>query len=252
MLFVDPEQIDLNFYKQYEENKSSTLEYYVLSEPNDRRSFLERLKEIDRICPRKGEILEIGCSIGTFLKLAKADGWTVAGVEPNKPICSYLKKDGANLPVFNAFFDEKFVESHNQKYDVVYSSDVIEHVPNPVSFLAGCKKLLKKGGLVVIVTPDFDSMLTRLFQVKPKQHFVYLNRENIRKLFDIAGLGIIDVKNIHRYRSVRAMVNSTTFTDADNCGFLMPLVRIINMLKLNFAVEYVLDLFTEDLMIVAK
>jgi 2-polyprenyl-3-methyl-5-hydroxy-6-metoxy-1,4-benzoquinol methylase len=252
MIFVDPNQIDAEYPRQYEENISSTIGYYKLAEGYDKKSFTERLKELDSLYGRRGMLLEIGCSIGTFLKLARSDGWSVTGVEPNKAICSYLKGEEGNLTVFNAFFDKNFVKTHDSRYDVVYSSDVIEHTSDPVSFLECCKTLLKEGGIIVVITPDFDSILTRLFQIKPKQHMVYLNRENIKKLFKTAGLDVIKVKTIHRYRSIRAMPCSTTFTDASNCSFMMPLVKIINMLKINFVAEIFLDLFNEDLMIVAK
>lgn len=252
VIFVDPDQIDGKYYMQYVKDISSTLLYYKNIEEYDRRSFVKRLRFLDRYFPRKGSLLEIGSSIGTFLQTAKDYGWKVTGIEPNKKICEQFTKKNKNIKVFNTFFDNSFIKFYPKKYDLVYSSDVIEHTPDPVSFLENSRKLLKKDGLIVVVTPDFDSFLTKLFQIKPTEHLIYLNEDNIRQLYKEAGLKILEVVKIHRYRNIKGMLHSTTFTDKNNFGAMMIVVKLINALGLNFLIEFFLDLFKEDLLIVAK
>lgn len=252
MIFVNPDQIDSNYYQQYEEDISSPMLYYKSIEEYDRRSFKKRLQFMDKYFPEKGSLLEIGSNTGTFLRVAKEHGWSVYGVEPNKAICEEFKKKVKDIPIYNCFFDEKFVKNTTRKYDLIYSSDVIEHVPDPVSFLVNARKLLKKDGHIVIVTPDFDSLLTRLFQIKPTEHLVYLNKKNIKLLYKKAGLSIVNVQNIHRYRNVKAMLYSTTFTDKNNLDVLMVMVKFINFFRLNHLAEYFVNFFKEDLLIISK
>src|SRR6202043_1801368 len=50
-----------------------------------------------------------------------------------------------------------------RKFDVVAASHVIEHVSDPVRFLADCAQLLKPGGRVIVRTPNADSIGHSLF-----------------------------------------------------------------------------------------
>jgi 2-polyprenyl-3-methyl-5-hydroxy-6-metoxy-1,4-benzoquinol methylase len=252
MIFVDPDQIGNDYNQQYEKDISSPMLYYKNIKGYDKRTFLKRLQFLDKYFPKKGSLLEIGSNTGTFLEIAKEYGWDVSGVEPNKSICKDFIKKKKNISMYNDFFNKEFVKNHNRKYDLLYSSDVIEHIPDPISFLKNYKKLLKKDGIIVTITPDFDSFLTKLFQIKPTEHLIYLNKKNIELLFSKADLKIVEVRNIHRFRNIKAMLYSTTFTDGNNAGKMMNLVKLINILRLNYLVEFFIDLFKEDILIISK
>ena len=47
----------------------------------------------------------------------------------------------------------------NEEFDIVISSDVIEHVLNVGSFIYGINKMLKKGGLFVVRVPYRENLL---------------------------------------------------------------------------------------------
>lgn len=252
MIFVDPKQIDKNYREQYIKNESSPMEYYQNTRIYDQKSFRERITYLDKFFPNKGLLLEIGSSIGTMLEIAKKCGWRTAGIEPNKFASRIFNKRNEDITIFNCFFDEKFVSIHKRKYELIYSSDVIEHTKDPLLFLRLSGKLLKKGGLIVTITPDFDNPLSKLFQIKPTEHLLYFSRRNIDTLYKKAGLKIIEIRNIHRERSIRAMFYSTTFTDSNNKKKLMPIIKLITNFKIHFLVEAVLRLFNEDLMIISR
>ena len=55
-------------------------------------------------------------------------------------------------------------ESIEQRFDLVYSVAVWEHVLSPVDFLAQCLRLVSPGGLLVMVTPDFGAPAARLLK----------------------------------------------------------------------------------------
>lgn len=252
MIFVDPDSIEKNYKEQYEKNISSPMDYYKAIESYDIRSFKERLIYLEKYFQKPKTLLEIGSNTGTFLKTAVNKGWKVTGIEPNKKICNEFINNNKNIKIYNTFFDKKFVSKHKKKYDLIYSSDVIEHVPDPVEFMSLAKRLLKKDGFIVTITPDFDNILSKLFQIKPTEHLIYLNRKNILELYKKSKLNILEVKNIHRYRNLNAMLYSTTFTDKNNTGGLIKIVKYINIFRLNYFIEFFLDFFKEDLLIVSK
>jgi 2-polyprenyl-3-methyl-5-hydroxy-6-metoxy-1,4-benzoquinol methylase len=49
---------------------------------------------------------------------------------------------------------ENFANTHQSEYDVVCSFQVLEHVPDPSSFIEACVKCAKPGGLVIFGVPN--------------------------------------------------------------------------------------------------
>ena len=47
-------------------------------------------------------------------------------------------------------------------FDVVTMLDLVEHLPNPREALEKARRLLKPGGILVVVTPNVDSFAARL------------------------------------------------------------------------------------------
>jgi len=71
------------------------------------------------------------------------------------------------------------------KVDVIVMLDVIEHLLNPRQTLALCGRHLSPGGIVVITTGDFGSLLARFAGkhwrlMTPPQHLWFFTREGMR------------------------------------------------------------------------
>ena len=86
-----------------------------------------------------------------FLKLQKkrlASFWYYTDIE----IC---RKKGISMHkgVLNT---ENYEE---ESFDIITSFEVIEHINNPIPELKNFYKLLRKGGLVYLTTPNFNSLL---------------------------------------------------------------------------------------------
>lgn len=65
----------------------------------------------------------------------------------------HFKQVDANLPLpYNKSF-----------FDVIISSETIEHLENPRSFMREVKRILKPGGLFILTTPSVENILSRLF-----------------------------------------------------------------------------------------
>jgi SAM-dependent methyltransferase len=103
----------------------------------------------------KGRILDIGCGRGLFLDIMRKDGWDVTGVEFNEEIASNAS---------NAYGIDVKTGSPpdwglaDESLDVITINHVIEHIRNPVEIFNACKRLLKKGGLLVIAAPNISSL----------------------------------------------------------------------------------------------
>lgn len=192
---------------QYLDDASSRSRYYEGGAAGDRRTFEARLRAIAAYGGR-GRVLDVGCSVGTFLEAAAAAGWDGVGVEPNPAAAACARARG--LEVHVGFFDAAMA-GRVGAFDVVHLSDVIEHVFDPVGFLRLAASVAAPGGLVVATTPDFDTVSSRLLQRKPAEHVVHFRRRSLAEAATRAGLDIAAVTRVSRDRSVDALQHSTTF-----------------------------------------
>lgn len=137
-------------------------DYYVFSETEHKR-YGNALAEIKRhLCPAYGfanrplDILEVGSAKGHLLHLLKHLGHNAMGVELSQHAAEYARQffgaDVYNGPI------EAFVQEHSdRRFDVVWCNDVIEHVPDPLGFVAACARALKPGGRLILDTPNGGS-----------------------------------------------------------------------------------------------
>ena len=99
----------------------------------------------------KKKILDYGCGPGDFILVAKDKGIDICGVDFSSRSVILAKSRGLEIiqgnyrQVENIYGDDYF--------DVIILQSVLEHVKNPQQELLGLKKLLKRGGIIIISSP---------------------------------------------------------------------------------------------------
>ena len=82
--------------------------------------------------------------------------------------------------------------AHRGAYDLVLVAETLEHVPDPVSFLRGCRELLREDGILCVTVPNACSPkigIRTLFgreRVHP-DHFVYYSPRTLERTLRSAG-----------------------------------------------------------------
>ncbi len=114
-----------------------------------------RWQDLSKIMPTPGSLLDIGCGIGLFLKVAHDQGWQGEGVDPSPFARSYAQRE-YQLKIVNDLSSLSLGENY---YDLVTAWDVLAHVPDPGSIIAQAHKLLKPGGWLVVKTPYWNLMV---------------------------------------------------------------------------------------------
>ena len=112
-----------------------------------------RKKEIQKYVT-KGHILDIGCGRGLFLNVMRNNGWNVTGVEFDKET-SLCASDAYDI---NVIPQESIDNLPDERFDVITLYHVLEHLDNPVAVIHTCRRLLRKGGLLVISVPNIFSL----------------------------------------------------------------------------------------------
>lgn len=130
------------------------------------------------------KLLDVGCGIGYFLEIAIKRGWQVFGTEYTDEAIEICRKKGISMHkgVLNP---ENYEE---ESFDIITSFEVIEHINNPIPELKNFYKLLRKGGLVYLTTPNFNSLLR--YRLKSEynvicypEHLSYYTPKTLKKVF---------------------------------------------------------------------
>src|SRR3989338_2169514 len=224
----------------YEKDILKNAAYYRSTFNKDTENF-GRILDIVRKFGKPESVIDIGSSTGTFLwGCAQRNIKKLFGVEINKASREYSKKR----------FGFRILSSipKKGKFDLVNLSDVIEHLQNPLESLKDIRKLMHKNSLIAISTPNFDSIITKLTQVKPEEHLYYFTKKTLRKTLQKAGFEAIYLKSTSRNHSVENFLLSSTVKNR----MFRYAVKAILFLRLDDIAEPLIRKTKKDLLAIAK
>ena len=147
-------------------------------------------------------LLDIGCGDGLLLSNLRALGWDVQGVEPDAAAAESARTRG--FPVFNGSLEE--AQFPDASFAAVTMSHVIEHVAEPARTLAEIRRVLRPGGSLVVMTPNANSVLHRVFRdrwfpLDPPRHLLLHSPASLARLLRDAGFEV-DVRDSWRAANV--------------------------------------------------
>ena len=113
---------------------------------------------IARHLQRGMKVADCGCGAGSMLDLISGLAKKTVAIEPFLGYHDSLQQRGHE--VFSSI--ESAHQHHAESVDLALSIHVIEHTYDPLDYLKQIYKLLKKGGKVVLFTPNLDDILLKL------------------------------------------------------------------------------------------
>ena len=150
-----------------------------------------------------GKLLEAGCARGDFLKVA-GEYFDVWGVEPNPELAGAASRVA---PVHEDIIER----TPWSDFDVIASFHVIEHVDSPRSFIRAAAGRLKPGGLLVLETPNIESLPYKVLKGRWRQfipeHYFFFDPKTIARLLSDCGLRTERVTSIGKYASMDLIMN---------------------------------------------
>lgn len=161
------------------------------------------------IVPPPARILDVGCGNGAFLRVAKAEGYEVLGIDTSVAAVELCQRQG-----FAAQAISIDSESLQREWDIVSFWDVLEHIPDPMPVLARARSLLRSGGCIVIKVPSPRARAYRLLRLVPSLarvallvpgHVTFFSPLSLRIALKNSGFALIDLEERGSMRGKKAV-----------------------------------------------
>ncbi len=141
-------------------------------------------------------VIEVGCGLGSFLRLMKSSAGYVYGIEPD-PSYAELGSTAYQLPIESSSYATS--ECEIEDADVVASFHVVEHVPQPVDMLEWMCNRVREGGTLYLECPalerPFEGDFTRFFWSKHLQTF---SVKTLGGIVESLGFKVLDAR-LHQH-----------------------------------------------------
>lgn len=191
-------QMIQEIYTQYSEKKDR------LRVEQIRRDtvYPHKIKKLKQYAPGN-RLLDIGAGLGTFVDLAKQEGFDPVGIELSTEQCHHAKTlyglDLINEDVFH-------IKDDLGQFDVIHLHHVLEHVPSPSQLLDLITTRIHKHGILLIEVPY---QLTRIQDIihypatKKKyptpcmDHIYFFSPQTLAQMVTAKGFHILEF-NQHR------------------------------------------------------
>lgn len=149
----------------------------------------------NQIRERLGAVLDIGCGTGQLLLAsAQRDAERLAGVDTDQAL---LERARANVPTAEfAIADvQTSLPFEDGAFDTVFFCDVIEHLHNPVAALSEIHRVLRPHGLMLITTPNANSIVRRVmgaqwFALADPTHVLFYTRFTLAHVLGATGYSV--------------------------------------------------------------
>lgn len=135
--------------------------------------------------------LEIGSGYGFLLSKCRNSFSTVSGVEPSFVERAHSLRLSSSSRVYDSI--DQVPES---SADLIFSSEVVEHVADPIQFVSQLSRSLSSNGYCLIVTDNFECDIALSLKESfpkwiPHSHISHFSPSTLRKLFLECGFDVV-------------------------------------------------------------
>jgi len=174
--------------------------------PAEERTFVRRTALLRRYLSPRARMLEIGAGSGKLGGMLSRE-FDYVGIDLSDRSCRQARARG--VEVYRARLTS-FVNT-GAPFDAIAMFNVIEKMEDPQDAMAKIGELLRPGGLVVIVTPDTESLLCsmsgkRWFAYETSDAAVFYSRSGLIELLERSGFEILAAGGDIEYSTHEALL----------------------------------------------
>ena len=221
LLYRDPQEENLRLTYS-----AAVDEDYREEWPARRETFRRSLRQLHRLRRPPGDLLDVGCSTGFALRVAREAGWRAVGLEPSRWAVAAARAEG--LEVTEGTLDDR--PFGPERFDVVTLWDVIEHVPDPARTLRAAYDVLRPGGVIALTTMEVGSPIARLLGPRwphlLRMHLWYFRFAHVARLLRAAGFEKPRRRPHVRVLSAAYLASRFRFAGPGLAAFLAGAVRL--------------------------
>ena len=197
---------DSNSLRKYYEDR-----YYQTNQGNYRVSYSAEEREwfdirIARIAAAiatirsnsKGALLDVGCGEGFAMNWFSKNGWSVKGLDYSITGISAMNYDLLpNITPGDVMENLSALEIQNNRFDLIWLTNVLEHVPEPLTLLKNLRKLITNGGVAVVTVPNDgtdlqeflyqNSLMPERSWIAIPDHLAYFDKDSLKNIAEVAG-----------------------------------------------------------------
>jgi len=104
----------------------------------------------DHVFLSQKNVLDIGCGGGILSESMSKRGAFVTGIDISPALLEVAKLHALESDVQHCHYEEstaeEYTETHLEHFDVITCMELLEHVPDPLSLISACKKMIKPDG----------------------------------------------------------------------------------------------------------
>jgi len=143
------------------------------------------------------KLLDIGAGNGLFLKTARERGFHPTGLELHRDHVARLRAE--DLTVIDRPLEQAGLP--RREFDLVSLWEVLEHIIDPRSLLEEIAGIIKPAGVLLILVPNADALVTRILREKSgtfggHSHVNFFNLPTITRLLDQCGFGLLEAETL--------------------------------------------------------
>jgi 2-polyprenyl-3-methyl-5-hydroxy-6-metoxy-1,4-benzoquinol methylase len=198
LVYQNPQPLPDNLFERYDD------EYFAYEIENEEAYFNLMKLGLDDIgfdavtadlTVSRRAVVDIGCATGRLLSSLKDSGWRVQGVEVCRPSAEYgIKTYG--IPIHIGTLESARLP--DASFEIVHCSHLIEHLTDPVSFLAEVRRVMGSDGRFILSTPNISGFQEKLMSERwrsaiPDHLFLY-SKKTLTRLLESNGFRVLGIK----------------------------------------------------------
>lgn len=173
------------------------VEYSLTSKPKTQYPGLLAAEVASRWDLKRGDsLLDVACGRAEMSAGFTALGLAVTAVDASPEARAYAESAGATF-VAHSVDTNAPIPVQDNSFDVIFCKSFVEHLREPVAFAEDCFRILRPGGKVVFLTPDWEANQKIFFD--DVTHVTPFSRTTMRQVLELSGF---DCLASYRFRQL--------------------------------------------------